>query len=230
MTLATVIGFVALFNSSVLSSEPDEARFPIMGIDVSHHQKAINWQQVAEAGVHFAYIKSSEGRDFLDTQFQQNWVAAAEAGIPRGAYHFFTFCSPGKAQAEHFLKTAPPEQLALPPVADVEFVGNCKSFGDLKDVRQEFREFLTLVEQAWGVKPILYLTPDALERVLGSDLTEYPIWIRSIQSEPRSDQYREWVLWQFSASSQINGIVGPVDHNALSPGLTLNDLRLPASD
>ena len=220
---------LALYRSDAVQlNRPDPEKFPIAGIDVSHHQGEVDWARVAEAGVAFAYLKSSEGRDFRDTRFEQNWSEAAKAGIPRGAYHFFTFCSPGAAQAAHFLETAPPAPDALPPVADVEFVGNCTEYGELAKVRDELEIFLRAVEQAWRVKPILYLTPESLERVIGSELTGLPIWIRSVFSQPGLDEYRGWVLWQFSDNSRIPGIAGPVDRNVLRPGLSLAELTRPA--
>src|SRR5262249_30419769 len=69
-------------------NHPDPSEFPVLGIDVSHHQGPIDWPQVAVAGVGFAYIKATEGKDLSDPMFRVHWRAADAAGIPRGAYHF----------------------------------------------------------------------------------------------------------------------------------------------
>jgi len=230
LLLALVVVSISLYRLGIVRlNRPDPAKYPITGLDVSHHQGDIDWKLVAGAGVAFTYIKSSEGRDFTDRKFADNWRDAAAAGIPRGAYHFFTFCSPGGAQAEHFLQVVPPAASALPPVADVEFVGNCTSYGDLKAVREELRIFLRKIERAWGRRPLLYLTPDSLERIIGEDLQGYPIWIRNVFTEPAPEAYRSWLLWQFSDNSRIPGISGPVDRNALRPGLSLPDLGSPSA-
>ena len=76
------------------------------GIDVSAHQDAIDWQRVAEDNIRFAYIKATEGGDFVDKRFDENWRGAGAAGLDRGAYHFFTLCTPGEAQARNFLTIA----------------------------------------------------------------------------------------------------------------------------
>ena len=39
---------------------------PIQGIDVSYWQGDVDWQEVDDAGVRFAYIKATEGGDRLD--------------------------------------------------------------------------------------------------------------------------------------------------------------------
>jgi lysozyme len=222
--LLGVVAFGLYRLGAIQFNRPEPTRFPILGIDVSHHQGEIDWPVVAASGVAFSYIKSTEGRDLLDPRFAANWAASREAGIPRGAYHFFTFCSPGATQAEHFLRVAPPSPDALTPVADVEFVGNCSGYSDLLEVRRELRLFVEAVEQAWGRKPILYLTPDSLDRVIGPGLAGYPIWIRSVFTEPSLDSYRGWLLWQFSDNSRIPGVEGPVDRNALRPGRSLSAL------
>src|SRR5205823_659757 len=65
------------------------------GIDVSEHQGRVDWRAVAADGFEYAYVKATEGADHVDDDFSRNWTGAATAGITRGAYHFFSFCSAG---------------------------------------------------------------------------------------------------------------------------------------
>jgi lysozyme len=204
---AAAVAFTLLGSSRLEPPSPDA--FPVRGIDVSHHQGPIDWGRVAGAGIEFAYLKASEGRDFRDRRFEANWAAADSAGIARGAYHFFTFCSDGRAQAEHFLRVAPPAPGALIPVADVEFVGNCRGWRDLGAVRVQLRAFLERVQRAWGVPPILYVTPDSHERVLAGEFRTYPVWLRSVETKPAIDAFGGWLIWQFSETGSVAGIRGP---------------------
>src|SRR5438128_688135 len=83
---------------------PDPMKYPVWGIDVSHYQGRIDWKTVASAEhIRFAYIKATEGASSVDKQFSGNWRKARAAGLQVGAYHYFSFCSPGQKQAEHFL-------------------------------------------------------------------------------------------------------------------------------
>lgn len=77
------------------------------GIDVSHHQGQIDWRRVRQDGISFTYVKATEGGDWTDPRFEMNWRGAGEAGLRRGAYHFFTLCRAGEAQAKHFLGLCP---------------------------------------------------------------------------------------------------------------------------
>jgi lysozyme len=225
-----ILGAGYLFRSGAFQlNRPSSERFPVRGIDVSRHQGPIDWALVATEDVRFAYLKATEGRDFTDTRFEANWANAKAAGIARGAYHFFTFCSPGGAQADHFLRVAPPEPGALIPVADVEFVGNCKGYGSLAAVRAQLARFLERVERAWGVPPILYVTPDSHRRVLAGQFDRYSLWIRSVLTQPPLDAFGGWLIWQFSETGSISGVSGSVDLNALRPGATIGELKVPAA-
>jgi hypothetical protein len=92
---AALILFGLCFFGIWIPNEPAEAKYPIRGIDVSHHQRDIKWDAVKDSGIGFAYIKATEGADFKDKKFQENWAHANAAGIARGAYHFFTLGTPG---------------------------------------------------------------------------------------------------------------------------------------
>jgi len=92
-------------------AHPDPRRFPVWGVDVSHHQGHIDWARVArEPHLAFAYIKASEGSDWTDSRFRDNASSARAAGLRVGAYHFFGFCSSGREQAAHFLSVTSAER------------------------------------------------------------------------------------------------------------------------
>src|SRR5437764_1160640 len=46
--------------------------YPITGVDVSNLQGSINWAAVAGSGQRFAYLKASEGIQFVDRYFTAN--------------------------------------------------------------------------------------------------------------------------------------------------------------
>ena len=211
--LAAAGGIVLLALGAFFEwNRPSHSRFPVRGIDVSHHQGAIDWKSVGSAGIDFAFIKATEGGDFLDTRFQENWADSLEAGIARGAYHFFTFCTSGPAQADHFLEVVPPVDGTLPPGVDVEFAGNCRSWTTIAGIRRELAVFLERLEDAWGRRPILYITSESKERIIQGHFDDYPIWIRSTFLRP-GGRNPTWLFWQHSDDGEVPGIDTPVDLN-----------------
>lgn len=185
------------------------------GIDVSAHQERIDWQAVADDGISFAYIKATEGRDWTDDRFAENWRGAEAAGLDRGVYHFFTLCSPGAAQARHFLAVAPPDPDALPPAVDLELAGNCKTRPSRAQVEAELDAFLAPVEAAWG-RPALLYVGDEWEPV-------YPVrtrlgralWHRRFLLRP---DVANWVIWQLHGYARVDGVPGGVDLNVMRAG------------
>jgi lysozyme len=203
----------ALYEAGLVRvNYPDPGRFPVRGIDVSHHQGRIDWPAVRAAGIEFAFIKASEGGDHRDREFARNWQEASRAGVARGAYHFFTFCTPGPSQAENFTTLLLPDRGELPPIADVEFSGNCESWESIDRIRTELDAFLDAVAAAAGRRPMLYFTREAYLRVLEGRFDGYPTWPRSIIGPPRA-RFGPWHFWQFADNGRVGGIQTLVDLN-----------------
>ena len=180
-------------------------------LDVSVHQGPIDWPRVGRDRVVGAYVKASEGGDFRDQRFAENWRGLRRAGLLRGAYHYFTFCRHGSEQARNFLAAAPPDRTALPPAIDVETAGNCALRPQRADLLAELRAFLQPVEAAWGRRVVLYTSYD-LDAAYGlTQALHRPLWVRSLDIRPEGD----WRLWQASATSRVDGIAGEVDVNVL---------------
>jgi lysozyme len=182
------------------------------GIDVSHHQGPIDWMRVAADDISFAYIKATEGGDFTDDRFEENWSGSAEAGLARGAYHFFTLCTSGEAQASHFLLTVPRDAEALPPAVDLELAGNCKERPSANAVRSELESFLHLVESETGQTVLLYLGDEFERRYPVRESLRRPIWQLRFLRRPDGPG---WQIWQVGGFAHVDGIDGKVDLNVM---------------
>ena len=97
------------------------SHFPVHDIDAARFQKSVNWPQARRNGVNFAFIKATEGGDLLDTAFKSHWRGAGQAGVARGAYHFYYFCMTPEVQARWFIKNVPRSRGMLPLVLDMEW-------------------------------------------------------------------------------------------------------------
>lgn len=188
----------------------------VHGVDVSRWQGDIDWAMLRRHGANFAYIKATDGADHMDPMFMQNWRGAASAGIRRGAYHFFYWCSYASAQADWFIRNVPKVEGALPPVLDVEWNhhSSCKKRPTPAFVREKMQVFLDRLEAHYGQRPIIYTSPDFYERNLKGQFTDYPFWLRSVAVHP-SKLYpgREWLFWQYSGSGLSKGVGGRIDLN-----------------
>lgn len=172
----------------------------------------IDWSAVARDNISFAYIKASEGGDFTDRNFTANWQGAEAVGLDRGAYHFFTLCTPGHVQAEHFLDVVQPDPRALPPAVDLELAGNCSGRPTVGTVDAELDRFLERIAAAWRRPVVLYVGDDWNRRYPTRTRSEHPLWHRRILRRPGIDR---WVIWQVHGIANVEGISGPVDLNIM---------------
>jgi lysozyme len=195
---------------------PSRSRLPVRGIDVSHHQGSIDWKRVKEADYTFAYLKATEGADFRDTRYQQNWAEARSVGLVVGAYHFFTFCARGADQADHFLGVIAEQEHVLPLGVDVEFTGNCKAWDSVPAIHFELDAFVRRVEAARGEELIFYTALDQFDDLIPASLLPRALWIRSLWGEPSLPL--PWLFWQYSDAGNVPGIEGRVDLDAFAGG------------
>jgi lysozyme len=180
------------------------------GIDVSHHQGPIDWRAVRRDGIRFAFIKATEGGDWTDPAFAGNWRRAREAGVMRGAYHYYRPQTHSSVQARHFLRRVRLAKNDLPAVLDVEATDGVSS----ATLRRGVRNWLRIVEAETGKRPIIYVSPRFAPH-LAAQFGDYPLWIADYRGNrpavPRG--WRRWTFWQHSERGRVKGIRPWVDRN-----------------
>ncbi len=187
----------------------------VQGIDVSHYQGKVNWNEVAKAGKAFAFIKATDGIA-SDPMFAVNWPNAEAAGFRRGGYHFFRALSDPLRQANHFLRQVEDDPGELPPVLDFEMLGSAS----VDQALCAARIWMKAVEEATGRKPILYTGPAFWSACLNSAMfANHPLWIShyTLAAQPRIPPvWKTWDFWQYSEKGVVPGISGPVDLNCFN--------------
>jgi len=191
--------------------------YNIHGIDVSKYQQTIAWEEVQKMQVQqiklgFAFIKATEGVGNNDETFSRNWKKSKQAGIIRGAYHFFIGSKDGKLQAENFIDKVELEPGDLPPVLDVEQLNGVNGM----ILKKEVRKWLQTTETYYGVKPIIYTNVDFYNRYLGSEFNDYPLWVAHYYQDEHPRIGRGWTFWQHSDEGRVNGIISKVDFNVFN--------------
>jgi len=212
---ALLLGAIIVAPWAFSRIELASLRYDVIGVDVSRHQGLIDWRMLAGSGIGFAYIKASEGATFRDTNFATNWSEAAIAGVPRGAYHFFTQCRSGADQAQNFIATVPRDPQALPHVIDAEHMGRCRTGPAVANVAQEIEVFLALLDAHYGRRPLIYTTSEFHSAYLVGRLAGERFWLRSLVVPPWFGG-RSWTIWQYHNRGRRPGVIGLVDLNAFN--------------
>ena len=193
---------------------PDTVAYPVRGIDVSHHQGAIDWKRIAAQNIGFVYLKASEGGDWTDASFGGHLAEAHAAGLAVGAYHYFTLCAPGPMQAKNFIAAAPAAPaLNLPPAIDLEYVGNCGTRPGQGRLARELKAFIAIVTAHYHRTPVIYSTQTFFQDYLDADpaFRAYPLWVRNLYGEAGWSRGRTVLFRQFANHARLAGIKGSVD-------------------
>ncbi len=227
----------------------------VFGIDVSGWVASPDWGAVSNQGVKFVFVKASENA-LADSKFSQHWQGSKSVGMLRGAYHFFHPEANNSAQqANTFIQAVGADKGELPPVLDIEQVyveGNPISLPASNALLALIKQWLDLVESAFGRKPMIYSSAFFLNQQ-GVDalwLIDYPLWVAQYPYAPGTDAeysnlqtmptptsgmpqqpagFQPWTFWQYSSKGQLAGFASSqlVDFNYFNG--SLNDLTAFAS-
>ena len=197
--------------------------YKVHGIDVSHHQGVIDWAKVKstekrEFPIRFVFIKATEGGDYRDRHFDENFHQAKKVGLIRGAYHFYNPNTDPIRQAEFFISQVKLTKGDFAPVLDIERKPRNKT-----QLQADLKKFLDKLEAHYGIKPIIYTSYKYKTRYLNSpELDAYPFWIAHYYVDTLSYQ-GAWNFWQHNDYGTVPGIDTNVDLNVFNG--TLEELE-----
>lgn len=199
-----------------------------LGVDVSSYQENVDFAKLREQGVEFAYIKATEGTSHIDSSFAEKWQAAVDAGVLTGAYHFFSYGESGAAQAENFIKTMGELDGRLIPAVDMELsTYEVAHPPEVADVVRGLKAFLAVVEEKYGVKPLIYAQKDYYDKYLAADFADYPRWVRNVFYPILIDVGDDWAVWQYHDKGELQGYSGEkyIDMNVVNSKIGLDGLK-----
>ena len=189
--------------------------YKVRGIDISHYQDRIEWERLRNASMNndpvtFVIIKATEGVSLMDDNFNDNFYKARANGFVRGAYHFLTPDVSAVRQAEFFLHQVHLEAGDLPPVLDIEDTHKWASLSK-KRIQQMALDWLRVVENQYGVKPIIYSGLSFRRELLDDPVfDQYPYWMAHYYVE-KPVYEGAWAFWQHTDCGKVDGVRGLVD-------------------
>ena len=211
------------------------AKASALGIDVSYHNSAIDWNAVKAAGIDFAIIRIgyrtwekgilNEDQDSYRQGKNGGFYlqGAKAAGLKVGVYFYSTAINADEAveEAELALEIVRKSgvELDLPIYFDTEFSGDYpRGRADRLNFIQRAeiaKAFCSEVEKA-GYRAGVYSNEDFFHRTLRlEDVADYDIWFASYTRGFALPGYRGFDIWQFTESVRVNGMPDPVDMNVI---------------
>ena len=212
--IACLLGCTMLFTSNfsignhtkeVQAASKEDIR--LQGIDVSHHQKKIDWAKVKASGIDYAIIRCGYGQDVTlqdDIQWKANADGCTAQKIPFGVYlySYATTVEGAEGEADHVLRMIEGYDLQYPVYYDIE-ESKQKDLG-AKKLGEIASAFAKKIEDA-GYQVGIYASYS---------------WFQNYLTDPVFDQWERWVaryntycgynkpysMWQYSSSGTVSGI------------------------
>lgn len=208
--LSKIFGFQAVTDESV-------------GIDVSHHNGTINWSRVKDdpQNISYAFIKATQGIDYVDPKFIANVQGCKAAGIKWGAYHYATWnnkdvIKDAKFEAAHFLSKV---QLMGKP--DMPLVLDAESNDKPPLSPEELLTFITIfigeVKKA-GYDIMLYSFPSWINSYLPKNHglgAKCKLWLADYSGPINPVNGFKPYIHQYTDKGTVNGIKTDVDMNKI---------------
>lgn len=193
-----------------------------LGVDVSHHQGRVRWDEVADSGIRFAMIRLghravSDGVLRMDRYWEENITGARDAGLLVGVYFYSQAISVEEARQEaaFVLSALKGIELDFPVVFDWEVYSESgrNANVDAETLNACAIAFCEAISDA-GYQPMVYFNLDLANRLWDLERMQqqgYPFWL-ALYRDKMNWQYRA-DMWQYTETGSVPGIDTPVDLN-----------------
>lgn len=195
----------------------------VHGIDLSHYQGEVFWETVGEnTKMAYVYLKATEGGDRIDEMYERNINLAHRYGLKVGSYHFYRPKTEQVKQLENFKTQCLPGEQDLIPMIDIE----TKQGLNTEEFCDSLMKFLTLVEEAYKQKPLLYTGTNFYNKYLQGKVNDYQLMIAQYtEREPVLADERDFTLWQYTGKGRIVGVSGYIDKSRFMGKHGLKEIR-----
>lgn len=198
------------------TSDDVSAAATVAGIDVSGHQRNVDWNYWWNQGKRFAFVKATEGTSYKNPYFSQQYVGSYNKGFIRGAYHFaLPDRSSGAAQANFLASNGGAwsrDNQTLPAALDMEYnpYGATCYGKSPAGMRAWIRDFHDTYHSRTGRWPVIYTSTSWWNQCVGGGhglQNTVPLWVARYNSTVGAlpSGWSVWSFWQYTSS--------PIDQN-----------------
>ena len=189
----------------------------LKGIDISNHQRGLDLSKI---DCDFVIIKATEGKSYVDPSCDTFFQKALSLGKKLGIYHFANNSdNTAQQEADWFIENTRGYIGKAIPVLDWE--------DNVTDNVPWALEWLKRVEEAYGCKPIIYMSESVVNRHDWSSVANanYGIWVAKYRDNlpdynydmskagnmPSIKYWSTMALWQWTSTGRLNGWNGNLD-------------------
>ena len=194
------------------------------GIDVSHYQGRIDWDQVAGSeSISYVYLKATEGASYVDDTYSRNLREVRRVGLSVGSYHFYRPNVSWEQQLENLTSNVISMDQDLVPIIDIEHRGRVSQTKFISDLKK----FVQKVELHYGKKPLLYSYQNFYNKYLQGHFPDHHWMIAKYQeAKPVLEDGKDYIMWQYTQAGSLPGVEGNVDRSCIMQGFALYHVQM----
>ena len=239
---AATIGAISPRAAGPAAGVPSPLAGAVKGVDVASYQHpggaAINWADVAAAGIGFAAVKVTEGDYYVNPYALADLAQARAAGLTVAAYAFAIPNGNGAStspatQADDLVTALGPDATTMPLMLDIEYdpytstdhTNQCYGLSASAMVTW-ISGFTAEVAAKTGQQPLIYAPPSWWQTCTGGSaaFAQDPLWVPDYTTAAQPTLpggWARWSFWQYTSSGTVSGIptTGATDLDQLNPGL-----------
>lgn len=198
-----------IHDNSSIQYVNDDRYYIRRGIDISSHDKNVNWKKVKKGGIEFVILRVGyrgyqTGILHLDKKFRKNIKGALKAGLDVGVYVFSQALSEEEAieEAELCISELKNYEIQLPVCYDPESIPWEWARTDeitMEQVTKNTLAFCNRIKEA-GYEPMIYSNLNwEIHYFDLEQLGEYKIWYADYREFPKTPYHFEY--WQYGGES-----------------------------
>lgn len=132
--------------------------YPVRGISIDQNDDYVDFIDFKRRGGEFVYLRSSQGSDYLDDDFSDNYARSIGSGLKIGVYHQYGFATSIKGQEKNFSRAVNGQIGQLPIRLDIDYYGkyNAQTV-NRKQLYQRVNQLVDYLYQRYD-RPVLIKT------------------------------------------------------------------------
>ncbi|WP_203649253.1 GH25 family lysozyme [Secundilactobacillus yichangensis] len=180
-------------------------QYPVKGVTLNQANGFVDFQQLAHQGYQFAYLRATSGATYTDDQFQSNYDRSQGSNLEIGVYHVYSYTTSPVDQLKNFEQEVDQRKGQLPVAVQVTTYGNYDArYLEGAKPRQKLQQFISLVQQRYNKRIIIWCTPTVWRALADSSLGRYNNWLQT-GSLSRQSKQTAFIEYNQNATVKLNG-------------------------
>ena len=163
---------VCIFTKqAVVNSDATPAGFSMQGVAINQPSSYVDYSNLANNGINFAYIAATTGDSFTEDNYQTSYKRAEAASLKVGTLQTYDSTTDASTQAQYLINHVG-NQVGQLPIA----ISVASRQVSTRSDKERLAELITILNDHYNKSAIIYTTPDVQKR-LSTVISKTKYWL-----------------------------------------------------